>query len=93
MAVASKSSGKMDFQTAVKQAMKEAEKAEIEANLPKYDDPNTTALESFYHNNGAVYSCLYQGGERFYMDSWQTMVGLIYQEIVSKFENWSKIKI
>lgn len=30
-------------------------------------------METFYHNSGGCYSCLYQSGQRYYLDSWETM--------------------
>ena len=31
-------------------------------------------METFYHKSGQIYTCVYQGGQRFYMDSWETQV-------------------
>ena len=37
-------------------------------------DDDELVMESFYHQSGNVYCCVYQGGQRFYLDSWDTQV-------------------
>ena len=37
-------------------------------------DDDELVMETFYHKGGTVYCCVYQGGQRFYLDSWQTQV-------------------
>ncbi len=37
-------------------------------------DDDELVMETFYHQSGTVYTCVYQGGQRFYLDSWQTQV-------------------
>ena len=40
-------------------------------------------METFYHKSGQIYTCVYQGGQRFYMDSWETQVTMTSTACVS----------
>ncbi|KAI0234455.1 hypothetical protein LSAT2_015285 [Lamellibrachia satsuma] len=55
-----------------------------EFELPQYENTDDIILETFFHQNGKDYQCMYQSGRRFYLDSWQT------QQWLSFPEEWKK---
>ncbi|ELT88481.1 hypothetical protein CAPTEDRAFT_202491, partial [Capitella teleta] len=40
-----------------------------EFEQPQYEDTDDMILETFYHQDGSSYTCAYQGGQRFLLDS------------------------
>ena len=41
-------------------------------------DKDDIVFETFYHNSGRVYTCLYRSGVRYYLDNWKTEVRFIH---------------
>ncbi|XP_033122112.1 kinesin-like protein klp-3 [Anneissia japonica] len=53
--------------------------------IQKMEDEDVIVFETFYHHNGRSYTCINQGGQRFYMDSfdtqeWQPFPNLWYSQ-------------
>ena len=42
-----------------------------------WSQADDVVMETFYHKDGQIYNCVYQGGQRFYMD-WEAQVCILF---------------
>ena len=70
--VSNASAADKDIHALISQKMvREKTVLQKKSDQPQYG-PDELVMETFYHQSGTTYTCIYQGGSRFYMDSCQT---------------------
>ncbi|KAK2187541.1 hypothetical protein NP493_162g04037 [Ridgeia piscesae] len=79
----SRKSNKMEgkWEEKVTPGVMERTKSDLsEFELPQYENTDDVILETFFHQDGKDFQCMYQAGRRYYLDSWQTQQWLPFPE-------------